>query len=131
MRTSAYAHLRMTITASALPVQPLTSLMKALSDDTRLRIVALLGNGELCVCHITESLGISQPNASQHLKVLRDAGVVVSQRKGSWAWYQLAPQADPARSRVLRTLLDELQQAQAMAEDMQRLSTARQSAICE
>jgi ArsR family transcriptional regulator len=68
---------------SPLDVRPTTGLLKALADDTRLRIVALLSRGELCVCHIASALDITQPNASQHLTVLRNAGVVDSRRKAT------------------------------------------------
>lgn len=86
-------------------VQPTTGLLKALADDTRLRIVALLSHGELCVCHIASALELSQPNASQHLTVLKHAGVVERERRGSWIYYRISPQ-DPARERVMRAVLD-------------------------
>lgn len=64
---------------------------KALSDETRLRICLLLmGNGELCVCDIMESLEIPQSTASRHLSILRNAGFVEGKRKGVWMYYQTA-----------------------------------------
>ena len=73
-------------------VRPLTKLFRALGDETRLRIIALLSHGELCVCHIEAALELSQPNVSRQLGVLRAAGVVDARRDGSWMYYALAPQ---------------------------------------
>jgi ArsR family transcriptional regulator len=84
-----------------LDVQSITQLFRALGDETRVRIVALLSQGELCVCHIEEALEISQPNASRHLSVLRSAGVVEPRREGNWIYYRLAHQADDECRKVL------------------------------
>jgi ArsR family transcriptional regulator, arsenate/arsenite/antimonite-responsive transcriptional repressor len=77
-------------------------LLKALADPTRLRIVGLLQQGEVCVCHLHDGLGISQPKTSRHLAYLRKAGVVRAEKRGLWVYYRLAPQA----SAVAQTLLD-------------------------
>jgi ArsR family transcriptional regulator len=77
-------------------------LLKALADPTRLRIVGLLQGGEVCVCHIHDSLKIPQPKTSRHLAYLRRAGVVQAEKRGLWVHYRLAPQA----SEVAQTLLD-------------------------
>src|ERR1051325_5215410 len=60
---------------NALDVRPLTRLFRALGDETRLRIVALLSHGELCVCHLESALELNQSTASRHLGILRAAGV--------------------------------------------------------
>jgi ArsR family transcriptional regulator, arsenate/arsenite/antimonite-responsive transcriptional repressor len=69
----------------------LAPLLKALADDTRLEIVSLLAlaDEELCVCDIEERFDLSQPTISHHLRVLKDAGVVTSERRGSWVYYAL------------------------------------------
>jgi ArsR family transcriptional regulator len=76
-------------------LEALTTLFRALSDQTRLRIMALLSQGESCVCEIHESLGIPQPTASRHLAYLRKAGIVQDRRQGLWVYYRLSEQADP------------------------------------
>src|SRR5258708_3522471 len=76
--------------------------LRALADPTRLRIVALLVAGEICVCHIHEALRIPQPTASRHLAYLRRAKVVEARKDGLWVHYRLASVADA----VVRTLLD-------------------------
>src|SRR5713101_6994548 len=70
-------------------------LFKALADATRLRIVGLLLTGEVCVCHIHESLNIPQSKASRHLAYLRRSGLVHTRRDGLWVHYRLAPLPDP------------------------------------
>ena len=71
----------------------LAAQFKALGDPTRLAIVnQLAGFGESCVCNL-EPLGLSQPTISHHLKILRDAGLVASSRRGTWAYYRLVPEA--------------------------------------
>jgi ArsR family transcriptional regulator len=70
-------------------MKELLSVFKALSDETRLRIVKLLENGELCVCHIVAAVDMSQPKVSFHLKVLKDSGLVKDRREGKWTHYRL------------------------------------------
>jgi ArsR family transcriptional regulator len=82
--------------AEPLPPQELDQLsarFKALSDPTRLAIVnTLAGQAEGCVCHF-QSLGLSQPTISHHLKVLREAGLVeVARKRGTWTFYRLVPE---------------------------------------
>ena len=78
----------------------LEGFFKALGDAIRLRILGLLLNGEVCVCHIHESLNVSQPKVSRHLAYLRDAGLVETRRDGVWIHYRLADLADPLRKTV-------------------------------
>lgn len=77
-------------------------VLKALSHPTRLRIVHLLGEGELCVSRLEELLGVPQPSVSQHLQRLRYAGLIESERKGHLVCYRLL---DDAAADVLRVLL--------------------------
>jgi len=67
--------------------------LAALADPSRWQIVALLRDEELCVCHLVDELEISQPLVSHHLKVLRDAGLVVGERHRYWTYYRLVPNA--------------------------------------
>jgi ArsR family transcriptional regulator len=70
------------------------TVFQALGDQTRLRILGLLLTGEVCVCHIHESLGVSQPKASRHLAYLRRSGLVQTRRQGLWVYYRLAESSD-------------------------------------
>src|SRR3954469_24195450 len=95
---------RLRYAAAAVEVTRMSRMFKALGDDVRLRIVALLVHGELCVCHIEEALELTQPNASRHLGILRAAGVVTPRRRDKWVHYRLAAQADAACARQLKAL---------------------------
>ena len=77
----------------------LTKVYAALADPTRLRILALLRDGEVCVCHLHASLDVPQPTASRHLAYLRKAGLVDARRAGIWMHYRLTPQRQPRRRR--------------------------------
>ena len=70
-------------------MKELSKVFKALSDETRLRIVKLFENGELCVCHIVAAVDMSQSRISFHLKILKEAGLVKDRREGKWMHYRL------------------------------------------
>jgi ArsR family transcriptional regulator len=77
---------------AAHPLHDLADRFKALGDPTRLAIVAQLARAdEVCVCHLVPDAGLSQPTISHHLRLLRDAGLVTSERRGTWAYYRLVP----------------------------------------
>ncbi|MCX2712822.1 ArsR/SmtB family transcription factor [Mycolicibacterium sp. J2] len=70
--------------------------LKALADPVRLQLFSAIASregGEACVCDISDGIEVSQPTVSHHLKVLRDAGLLTSQRRGSWVYYALVPEA--------------------------------------
>ena len=71
----------------------LAAQFKALADPTRVAIVNCLSAAdEVCVCNLTETFDLSQPTISHHLKILREAGLVESSRRGTWAYYRLVPE---------------------------------------
>jgi ArsR family transcriptional regulator len=72
-------------------VAPAQTLLKALADPLRWRIVTALAGEELCVCHLTEDLDTPQPLISHHLRVLREAGLVESEKWRYWTYYRLRP----------------------------------------
>ena len=99
--------------------------LRAIGEETRLRIVAVLRHGELTVTDLTEILGQSQPRVSRHLKLLVDSGLVVKHREGTWAFFRLA---DSASHRTLvSAALDAIDvDDSALAADMQRLESVRE-----
>jgi ArsR family transcriptional regulator len=115
---------------AALEVRPVSRLFKALGDETRLRIVALLAHGELCVCHVQEALGLSQPNVSRHLAILRAAGVVEDRRDGSWVYYRLISPADPDCERQLRHLVQSFARRDVLRRDVEKLVKVRGPGAC-
>ena len=74
----------------------LAKAFKALGDPVRLRLLSLIAaraGGEVCVCELTDAFTLTGPTISHHLKVLREAGVVDSERRGLWAYYYVRPKA--------------------------------------
>jgi ArsR family transcriptional regulator len=74
----------------------LARVFKALGDPVRLRLVSLIGahqGGEVCVCELTTAFDLTQPTISHHLKVLREAGLIDGERRGTWVYYWLVPAA--------------------------------------
>jgi ArsR family transcriptional regulator len=72
--------------------ESLATALKAIADPARLRLLSLIQaqpDGEACVCHLTEPLGLTQPTVSHHLKVLLQAGLVEREQRGSWAYYRI------------------------------------------
>lgn len=100
-------------------MKELVSVFKALSDETRLRIVKLLENGELCVCHIVAAVDMSQSRISFHLKILKDAGLVKDRREGKWMHYRL--NESDLLKRLLFLSIAERVKEEEMAGDRQRL----------
>ncbi len=84
-------------------------LFKALADPHRLTILATLARAEeeVCVCDFTSALPLNQPAVSHHLKILRDAGLVVCERRATWVYYRLAPAAAERLRAALRSVLPE------------------------
>ena len=79
-------------------------VLKALGDPVRLRLVSLIGahqGGEVCVCELTTAFDLTQPTISHHLKVLRGAGIIDSERRGTWVYYRLVPAALQQASALL------------------------------
>lgn len=83
----------------------LEKLFLALSDKTRMRLLALMARGEVSVGFLAESLGESQPKISRHLAYLRNAGLVFTRREGKWIYYGIEDPDDEAVTRVLETTL--------------------------
>lgn len=84
----------------------LAQMFKAIGDPVRLRLLSLIAGhtgGEACVCDISGAFDLSQPTISHHLKVLRSAGILTSERRGSWVFYRIIPEVLQQLSVVLRT----------------------------
>ncbi|MFE1595026.1 ArsR/SmtB family transcription factor [Nocardia sp. NPDC058705] len=84
----------------------LAAVFKALADPVRLRLFSLVASragGEACVCDISDGVDVSQPTISHHLKVLREAGLLTSERRASWVYYRVVPEAFARVSSALIT----------------------------
>ena len=106
---------------SDLEVRPLTRLFRALGDETRLRIVALLSHGELCVCHIESALDLNQSTASRQLGILKASGVVDSRREGTWVYYRLTAQEHEIVASALEVLTKAFGAERALRTDHAKL----------
>ena len=108
-------------------LQALTDVYAALADQTRLRMLALLRDGEICVCHIHASLEVPQPTASRHLAYLRKAGLVDARRDGTWMHYRLSPIGNPVIASVVDAALHALSHTAVSITDERRLQVARKA----
>jgi len=89
---------------SAASAAELAKAFKALGDPVRLRLLSLIaarGGGEVCVCDLTDAFDVSGPTISHHLKVLREAGLVDCERRGTWVYYWVIPTALAPLSQLL------------------------------
>src|SRR5450432_734849 len=85
-------------------------LFRALADPTRLRLLNLIADREICVCYFVEILRISQPKISRHLAYLRRAGIVEARRQGRWMHYRLALPRDAVACSILKETLKGLRE---------------------
>jgi ArsR family transcriptional regulator len=102
-------------------VAEMERLFAALADSTRLRILGLLLTGEVCVCHIHESLRIPQSKASRHLAYLRRTGLVDTRREGLWVHYRLAVSSDPVLRIIQQAVAQALRHVEVVQKDADRL----------
>jgi ArsR family transcriptional regulator len=105
-------------------LEALTRVYAALADPTRLRILSLLGDGEICVCHIHASLDVPQPTASRHLAYLKKSGLVEARRDGIWMHYKMAKIDNPVVAVVVKAALHALTHTDISAKDERRLQVA-------
>lgn len=96
-------------------------LFKALADRTRLRLINLIGEDEVCVCFLVEVLKINQPKISRHLAYLKRAGVVSARRDGKWIHYRISEPRDPHAARIFGEVRTWLAGHPAMQSDRSRL----------
>jgi len=101
--------------------QKIERLFRALADATRLRLINLMGDDEVCVCFFVEILKTSQPKISRHLAYLKQAGIVGTRREGKWMHYRLVEPSNPHASRVLREVRQVLAEDPVMQRDRSRL----------
>jgi ArsR family transcriptional regulator len=99
-------------------------LFRALADPTRLRLLNLIADREICVCYFVEILGISQPKISRHLAYLRRAGIAAARRQGRWMHYRLVTPRDAVASSILKETLKHLRERPGMRREFAKLDSA-------
>ena len=97
---------------------------QALGDNTRLRLLNLMGEQEVCVCYFVELLDVPQPKISRHLAYLRRAGIVSARREGKWIHYRIVMPPQIGAAQILRQTLDWLKEEKTMQADRARLTKA-------
>jgi ArsR family transcriptional regulator len=97
---------------------------QALGDNTRLRLLNLMGDQEICVCYFVEILEQSQPKISRHLAYLRNAGIVEARRDGKWMHYRIVMPPNIGAAQVLRQTLSWLKEERSLQADRARLTKA-------
>ena len=102
----------------------LERFFQALGDNTRLRLLNLMGDQEICVCYFVEILDQPQPKISRHLAYLRSAGIVAARREGKWMHYRIVMPPNIGAAQVLQQTLAWLREERAMQADRTRLSKA-------
>src|ERR1700752_4163738 len=96
-------------------------LFKALADQTRLRLISLIGDSEVCVCFLVAILKTTQPKISRHLAYLRRAQIVSARREGKWMHYRLADPPDDHAARIFREVRSSLSEHPDLQRDRAKL----------
>ncbi len=103
-------------------MREIMAILKALADDNRVRIVAALSGGELCVCQLVELLELAPSTTSKHMAILKQARLVDSRKEGRWIFYSLAEDRDSAAAREIAALVTRLvERSKQVREDAKRL----------
>jgi ArsR family transcriptional regulator len=97
---------------------------QALGDNTRLRLLNLMGDQEICVCYFVEILNQPQPKISRHLAYLRNAGIVTTRRDGKWMHYRIVMPPNDGATRVLQEILQWFKEEKTMQADRAKLTKA-------
>jgi len=103
---------------------PLERLFQALADRTRLRLLHMMAEQEVCVCYFVQVIRAPQPKISRHLAYLRRAGLVAARREGKWMHYRLAMPADSRAAAVFAATMESLKQDKTMRQDLAQLQRA-------
>src|SRR5580692_3095676 len=101
---------------------PIDLLFRVLADRTRLRLLNLIADKEICVCYLVDILRMSQPKISRHLAYLRRAGIVAARRQGRWMHYRLVAPRDSAASSILKETLAHLRQQPDSKNELRNLT---------
>lgn len=109
-----------------------TKIIKALADENRIRIVCLLKfKKDLCVCELTELIGLAQPTISSHLKLLENAGLIESYKDGLWVNYNIAGSLDSPNSQFVDMLYKNLENDKQIKSDFEKIKKVGRDIICK
>ena len=108
----------------AKPTFDVERFFQALGDNTRLRLLNLMGDQEVCVCYFVEILGGPQPKISRHLAYLRSAGIVSARREGKWMHYRIVIPPHIGAAQILKQTLSWLKEEKVMQKDLAQMTKA-------
>jgi ArsR family transcriptional regulator len=112
-------------------LKEMEKIIKALADKNRLRIIYLLnGKRDICVCEITDIIGLSQPTISSHLRLLENAGLVESNKDGLWVNYNINSQAELFSRRSIERICNDLKKDKQAISDLKKLKAIDRDKIC-
>ena len=113
-------------------LEDLTKILKALSDDGRIRIIALLKEkNDLCVCELRELIGLSQPTISSHLKILENAGLITYQKDGRWVNYRINTDLDEDQDKLMDQVFSILENIREIKEECKKVRRIDRKIICK
>lgn len=105
-------------------------ILKALADETRLRILSQIFKGEMCVCEIEECLGLTQSNASRHLNVLKKSGVLDSYKNAQWTYYKISDEFINENKELYDYLLKKIKTLPFYEDDFAKFDNCKSQNIC-
>lgn len=108
----------------------MVEIFKALSDETRLRILAVIWEDEMCVCEIEKSLGLTQSNASRHLTALKNAGILSYYKKAQWAYYRISENFKAEHSILWAYLQQKMKNIPTYLADNEECKKCRAQNLC-
>ena len=108
----------------------MTDIFKALSDETRLRILALIWDDEKCVCEIEDCLSLTQSNASRHLTALKNAGLLSCYKHAQWAYYKLSDEFRQNNAALMDYLAVKLRTLPGYEADMKKAKECKDRDLC-
>jgi len=112
-------------------MEPLIKVFKALSEPVRVKIIKLLEKKSMCVCELKEILKITQPNVSHHLKILKDAGLIIDQKDGLWVNYELNNKSEyPFNKDILKLISKYLNDDKNISDCIKRVGSINRNDIC-
>jgi len=111
-------------------LQELVKVFKALGDETRIRLLKLLEQRELCVCELMQALNMTQSRVSRNLGILKNAGLVKDRRDGLWVHYSLNDEAKFQIQKLLSVLKDSCNEDKAIVKDINELGKAKKLSQC-
>lgn len=109
----------------------MVNIFKALSDETRLRILCLIWEDEMCVCEIENSLNLTQSNASRHLTNLKNAGILSSSKKAQWAYYRVSEKFMSENANLWKYLQQELKNMPTYQADKKECTKCKDQHLCD